>query len=590
MKVTQTLSSLVIVFLIVLQSLTINAQSSGLGISETGASPDPSAMLDVLSTDKGFLMPRMTESQRDSIQSPAEGLQIYNSTTGCYNMWDGGAWKQSCFDCAFQTPLPSSNSPICVGDALNLTATSLAGASYSWTGPNGFSSSMQNPSIPNATTSASGIYTLVVTLNGCSAEPVQTQVTVSAYPSVPSASSNSPVCVGGNLQLTASAVPGASYVWSGPNSFSSTNQNPVIGGFTLATTGWYYVAASSNGCLSATDSVNVQGINSPAQPGSITGSTNPCQNSTGEIYSIASVPGASSYTWTVPAGATITSGQGTNSITVDFTTTAGDICVTANNVCGSSTSQCLTYTINSGAGSGSQTFNFTGAQQTFTVPACVTSVTLQVWGAQGGDDSPGIGGQGGFSSGTLAVNPGDILYVYVGGEGANSRLCDGTPGGFNGGGAVAASCCSASGGRAGSGGGATDVRYGGSTLNDRVIVAGGGGGGGDSRPGADGGGLQGADGDSYNGQTATGGTQVGGGNPGGNFSGCTNAPATAGTFGQGGSGDANDGGGGGGGWYGGGGGPNNGGGAGGSGYVGGVTGGSTSLGGRTGNGQCIISW
>ena len=54
--------------------------------------------------------------------------------------------------------------------------------------------------------------------------------------------------------------------------------------------------------------------------------------------------------------------------------------------------------------SGSTTFNFTGGMQTFTVPAGVTSVTIQAFGAQGGSNSMGVvGGQGGQATGTLAV-------------------------------------------------------------------------------------------------------------------------------------------------------------------------------------------
>jgi hypothetical protein len=45
--------------------------------------PDPSAALDIVSTSKGLLIPRLTTTQRDAIVSPANGLQIYNSTVGC---------------------------------------------------------------------------------------------------------------------------------------------------------------------------------------------------------------------------------------------------------------------------------------------------------------------------------------------------------------------------------------------------------------------------------------------------------------------------------------------------------------------------
>ncbi len=67
----------------------------------------------------------------------------------------------------------------------------------------------------------------------------------------------------------------------------------------------------------------------------------------GQIYSISAVPNATTYTWTVPAGWTITSGQGTIAVTV--TTGAvgqnGNITVTAGNVCGTSAASTLAVTV-----------------------------------------------------------------------------------------------------------------------------------------------------------------------------------------------------------------------------------------------------
>lgn len=104
-----------------------------------------------------------------------------------------------------------------------------------------------------------------------------------------------------------------------------------------------------------------------------------------------------------------------------------------------------------------------GSVQHFTVPAGVSSVTIEAWGAQGGG-AGGSGGPGGHAKGTLPVAPGTVLAVRVGGQG-----------GFNGGGAGTAP-----------GGGASDVRIGSDALGGRVIVAGGGGGAGHFRAAAPG--------------------------------------------------------------------------------------------------------
>lgn len=61
-----------------------------------------------------------------------------------------------------------NDGPVCAGSTLGLTATTVAGATYQWAGPNGFSSTQQNPSLVY-TTATNGTYTVVATLGGCTA-------------------------------------------------------------------------------------------------------------------------------------------------------------------------------------------------------------------------------------------------------------------------------------------------------------------------------------------------------------------------------------------------------------------------------------
>jgi hypothetical protein len=219
-----------------------------------------------------------------------------------------------------------------------------------------------------------------------------------------------------------------------------------------------------------------------------------------------------------------------------------------------------------------QTFNYTGSVQTFIIPSCVTSITFDVIAASGGDGAPGCtssqiatGGLGGRVQGTMPVNGGDTLYIYVGGAGADDNNTS-AAGGFNGGGnALMENQYTYYGG--GGGGGASDIRLNDTTLNDRVVVAGGGGGAGqdgcncEGLTGGAGGGLTGGAGQpgpicvcnpaGQGGASAAGGLR-------GDWA-CT-CDATDGAFGFGGNsnstgcGGPTGGGGGGGGWYGGGGG------------------------------------
>ncbi|MBB3056793.1 Ig-like domain-containing protein [Mucilaginibacter gotjawali] len=88
----------------------------------------------------------------------------------------------------------SSNTPVCVGSTITLTATPLPGATYAWTGPNGFTSADQNPNIANVTQSAAGAYSMVFTYKGCTSNPVQTVVTVNDAP-VANAGPDQLVCI-----------------------------------------------------------------------------------------------------------------------------------------------------------------------------------------------------------------------------------------------------------------------------------------------------------------------------------------------------------------------------------------------------------
>ncbi|HNW82526.1 MAG TPA: LamG domain-containing protein [bacterium] len=255
-------------------------------------------------------------------------------------------------------------------------------------------------------------------------------------------------------------------------------------------------------------------------------------------------------------------------------------------------------------------YDYTGLQQTFTVPAGSGVYTIEAWGAQGQNNSGGniAGGLGGYSKADVALTGGDILYLFVGSGGGI-----GPAAGWNGGGTGGYSDCTAA--QGGGGGGASDVRKNSADPGSRIIVAGGGGGAGgncvlDCGPGSGGGGgggyFGGGGAGSYKPLSAPkGGTQSAGGNAGagGEYLGVSGTVGTACTGGNGGSaptnsqdgnGNATAGGAGGGltgnngtnsgDWTGGS-------GAGGSGYVGaaGNTNTSTSNGIKTGNGQIIIT-
>ena len=131
-------------------------------------------------------------------------------------------------------------------------------------------------------------------------------------------------------------------------------------------------------------------------------------------------------------------------------------------------------------------FHYTGNVQTFTAPVS-GNYQLEAWGAQGGNADTITGGKGAYTSGTIHLDKGDTIYVYVGGEGMNTlkihQHASYGHGGWNGGADSCSITLTQTANRVfGSGGGATDFRLvsGDCTdfesLKSRIMVAAGGGG------------------------------------------------------------------------------------------------------------------
>lgn len=237
-------------------------------------------------------------------------------------------------------PVPAPQADVCVGANVQLTIPAVSGAVYSWTGPNGFTSSQREPQLANVTQAQSGTYSVTVTVNGCTSAPGSVSFTVVTQPfagndatltqcnpftnldlfsyigtgyttggtwtdvdatgalstsifntalvgagtyhfkysvsspcgitddavvtltlnATPTAPVITPVgisCEGSTVQLTASAVSGAVYAWTGPNGFTSSLQNPVLTNAVPPQSGQYEVTVTVNGCTSPASPVNV---------------------------------------------------------------------------------------------------------------------------------------------------------------------------------------------------------------------------------------------------------------------------------------------------------------------------------------------
>ncbi|WP_282136890.1 PKD domain-containing protein, partial [Seonamhaeicola maritimus] len=133
----------------------------------------------------------------------------------------------------YPDPMVSANNdgPYCLGDMISLTATFTAGGSstsamsWSWTGPDGFTSNMEDPTAFAATAAKAGEYTVEVTDNNGCKNTAKTTVVVNPDPMV-SANNDGPYCLGDMISLTATFTAGGSstsamsWSWTGPDGFT----------------------------------------------------------------------------------------------------------------------------------------------------------------------------------------------------------------------------------------------------------------------------------------------------------------------------------------------------------------------------------
>jgi hypothetical protein len=192
----------------------------------------------------------------------------------------------------------------CTNPTLSLTAGSSPNtASYSWSGPNNYSSN-------NATASVTvpGTYIVTATLasNGCSKTA---NVLIALDTASPAGITTSSVpanatltCTNPNVVLTGNSVtPGVAYNWTGPNNFSAPGSS-----VTVATPGNYVVTVTNpvNGCSSAvTASAVTQNLSIPIGVSTITSNKLSCNITSVSVTANSSTSGAT-YTWTGPQGFT----------------------------------------------------------------------------------------------------------------------------------------------------------------------------------------------------------------------------------------------------------------------------------------------
>ncbi len=225
-------------------------------------------------------------------------------------------------------------------------------------------------------------------------------------------SGNTTICGGSSQTYTVAAVAGATtYTWTLPNGWTGTSSSNSITVVSNTTVGpvTIYVTASNGSCLSAQRALNVTINALPVQPGNITGNSNPCVG-TSQSYSIASVSGATSYTWTLPSGWSGTSTS--TSISTNVGNTGGTISVKSNGSNGcSSINRTLSVTVNAipsspGVISGNATI-CSGSAQTYSI-STVAGASTYNWtlpnGWTGNSTTNTLSCNAGTNSGNVSVS------------------------------------------------------------------------------------------------------------------------------------------------------------------------------------------
>ncbi len=589
--------------------------------------PNASALLDLNSTSKGFLPPRLTTTQRLAI-IPTEGLLVFDTDLKCYNIYANGSWhclsldntsaaaSLSAIDCAgiySSNTLYSGNTisnamlviPYSGGNGGYYAAASIASAGVTGITAKLYAGSLANGNgtltyylsgTPATTGTASFAIALgsvsctvnltvnagsgMATLN-CAAATLTGTITdgtalSGAYISIPytggnGGSYNAQVFPGtGNTSITGLLAAGSFATGSG----TLTIQLYGTPNGSLGTTSNIPVAVGSSSCI-----VPVT-IGVTAAVGSINCATATATNAT-VITGKVIPPG---YTFSIP----YTSGSGNYTATVTSSSHPG-VTATASQALSASGGNIVFTLSGTPAADGAISFNLavgpksctysgitaaTGvsfatatSSSSHTIPTGISKVTVKAWGAAGRSENGYYGGYGAYVKATVSVTPGESLTVKVGGGGTSlATALNG--GGYNGGGGYSGVFRGATPLIvAGGGGGAANNDYP-NAGNECSHVYGGSAGISNGYAG----GRYVAGGVSYSGYDTTGGTQTAGGTGGDS--------STGGSAYQGGTGyiaGSYYGGGGGGGYYGGGGGTNRsgsssgddggGGGAGGSSYI-----------------------
>jgi len=250
------------------------AQTPGTAISTTGVAPNPSALLDVNCTQapyQGVLVPRLSTTHMNMINTPATGLLIYNTDCNTFYYYNGVAWVSMTSIAAGVSINASPGGAICTGTNVTYTATPINGGSspaYQWK-VNGSNVGTNSATYAFAPANADVISCMMTSNAACvTGSPATASITATVVPGpTASAGGTATICNGSSTTLTASG--GGTYLWSNsattaaitvsPSSTTNFTVSVTLSGCTSTASATVTVVAAPSTANAGSDQLNVAG-------------------------------------------------------------------------------------------------------------------------------------------------------------------------------------------------------------------------------------------------------------------------------------------------------------------------------------------
>ena len=307
---------------------------------------------------------------------------------------------------------------VCSGSSNTYGIIAVSGATgYTWTLPNGWTGTSTSNSITTTANSTSGTVSVTAN-NSCGSSLAQTLNVIigGSIPATPGTiSGTSVICAGISNTYSIATVNGATgYIWTLPIDWTGSSTANYITTTVGAASGAVSVKATNScGTSAAQTLITSVSVSVPGTPGIISGMEAVCAG-TANTYSIATVSGATSYTWTLPSG--WSGASSTNSIITTAGSTGGTISIMANNACGSSPAKTLTIAVSvaipaaPGIISGNDTV-CQGSSNTYSISA-VPEATTYTWslpiGWTGSSTTTSVTTTTNSSGGTISIQAGNV--------------------------------------------------------------------------------------------------------------------------------------------------------------------------------------